>query len=96
MSINYEQVLADVLDLLNRVKDDWEYSGTITAQTGLISDLGFESLELVVLGGSIQEHYKQTLPFPQFLAELGERKVTDIYVSDLVDFVHRHVGHAVV
>ncbi len=94
MSVGYDQVMADVLNLLNEVSDDWEYSGTITPQTGLLSDLGFESLELVILGVSIQEHYKQTIPFPEFLADIGERDVPDIYVGDLVEFVHQHVGHA--
>ncbi len=92
MSVGYEQVMADVLNLLNEVSDDWEYSGTITPQTSLLSDLGFESLELVILGVAIQEHYKQTIPFPEFLADLGERDVPDIYVGDLVEFVHQHVG----
>lgn len=96
MSIGYEQVMADVLDLLSEVSEDWEYSGTIRPQTGLLSDLGFESLELVVLGVSIQEHYKQSIPFPEFLADLGERNVPDIYVGDLVEFVHRYVGHTAV
>lgn len=96
MNISYEQVLSDVLSLLDELGNDWEYEGTVTAETGLLTDMGFESLELVVLGVSIQEQYKQTIPFPEFLTELGERKADDIFVKDLVQFIHQHVGQAVV
>ncbi len=95
MNISYEQVLSDVLSLLDELGNDWEYDGTVTPETGLLTDMGFESLELVVLGVAIQEQYKQTIPFPEFLAALGERKADDIFVKDLVLFIHRHVGQAV-
>ena len=95
MNISYEQVLSDVLGLLDELSNDWEYEGTVTPETGLLTDMGFESLELVVLGVAIQEQYKQTIPFPEFLADLGERKVDDIFVKDLVQFIYQHVGQAV-
>ena len=96
MSISYEQVLSDVLSLLDELGNDWEYEGTVTPDTGLLTDMGFESLELVVLGVAIQEQYKITIPFPEFLADLGERKVEDVFVKDLVQFIHQHVGQAMV
>ena len=96
MELTYEQVMADTVRLLTQLGDDWEYSGTITPETGLIVDLGMESLELVVLGVSIQEHYEQTLPFEDLLTEVGERKLGDIYVGDLVEFIHRHLAKAAV
>ena len=96
MSISYEQVMDDILYLFTQLSDDWEYSGTFTPETGLMSDLGFESLELVILGVYIQEHYKQTIPFPEFLADLGEREVPDIFLGDLVGFIHRHLDKAAV
>lgn len=96
MSLTYEQVLEDVLQLLNQLSDDWEYSDEVTAETGLLTDLGFESLELVVLGVSIQEHYKDQIPFEEFLTDIGERKLDDIYVGELVRFIHDHMQHAAV
>ncbi len=96
MDLTYEQVMADIVHLLTQLGDDWEYSGTITPETGLIADLGMESLELVVLGVSIQEHYHQTLPFEDLLTEVGERKLQDIYVGDLVGFIHQHLAQVVV
>lgn len=94
--MTYDQVMEEVLDLLNKLSDDWEYSGTVTAETGLLTDLGFESLELVVLGVSIQDHYKQPIPFEDFLAGIGERKVKDIFVGDLVAFIQKHIQRVAV
>ena len=96
MSATYDQVISDVLGLLDQLSDDWEYSGEITAETGLLTDLGFESLELVVLGVSIQEHYSEQIPFEEMLSDIGKRKLPDIYIGDLVDFIHKHLERAAV
>jgi hypothetical protein len=50
-----------------------------------------ESLDLVVLGTSLQERYG-SLPFAEFLAEVGQRPVEerDVSVGELVAYVCRH------
>jgi acyl carrier protein len=87
-----EEVLADVVLLLRKVADDWEYSGEITPDTCLIADMGFESLAVVVLGAAVQEHYKQVLPFPKLFAEIGQRERRDVSVGEWADFIHEHLG----
>lgn len=87
-----EEVLADLVLLLRKVADDWEYSGEITQDTFLIADMGFESLAVVVLGAAVQEHYKKVLPFPQFFAEIGQRERRDVSVGEWADFIHKHLG----
>jgi len=85
------QLLDEVLGLITRLAGDWEYSGVVTAETRLLADLELESLDLVVLGTSLQERYGR-LPFSEFLAELGQRPVEerDVSVGELVAFVGRH------
>lgn len=91
------QVLADVLDLMTQLAGDWEYAEEITPSTRLLGDLGLESLDLVVLGTSIQQRYGR-LPFAEFLAEIGQRPVAerDVTVGELVQFVCQHRGQAAV
>jgi len=89
-----EEILMDVLRLLQQLADDWEYSGEITEDTYFFSEMGFESLDIVVLATSVQEHYKQVMPFPELFAELGERENQDISVGEWVDFVHEHLNAA--
>jgi acyl carrier protein len=94
MNTQDRDVMADVLSLLNQLARDWEYFGEITPETFLFADLGFESIDAVVLASFIQEHYKQQFPFPQFLAELGQREVKDIRLGELVEFIRGHLNGA--
>jgi acyl carrier protein len=91
MMIAQTKVLDDVLGLMTQLAGDWEYSGVITPETRLLADLAMESLDLVVLGTSLQERYGR-LPFSEFLAELGQRPVEerDVSVGELVAFVGRY------
>jgi len=85
------EVLAAILDLINDMADDWEYSGPVTEETLFLTDMGLESLDLVILGTMIQQRYGQ-LPFAEFLAEIGQRPVDerDVTVGELVNYVSDH------
>ena len=86
------RVMSEVLELMQQLAGDWEYSGEITPDTRLLRDLGLESLDLVVIGTSIQQRYGR-LPFAEFLAEIGEHPVDerDVTVGELVSFVCSHL-----
>jgi acyl carrier protein len=85
--------MADVLRLFDQLADDWEYSSEITPATLLFSEIGLQSLDVVVLAMSIQERYGQVLPFPDLFADMGQRGIRDISVGEWVDFVHSHLEH---
>lgn len=87
MSRSREEILQDVLELLQELAQDWDYSATVDEDTRIFGDLGFESLDAVVLGTAIQEHYKQQMPFAGLLADVGQREVRDLSVAELVDFI---------
>lgn len=84
--------MEDVLNRLHQLAGDWEYTGAITPESRLFADLGFESLDLVVLGTSIQTDYQRVLPFPELFADIGQRQDPDVSVSEWVDFVYQHVS----
>ena len=90
--INQESIMADVLSLLRQLARDWEYSGEISPETFLFADLGFESIDAVVLASHVQDHYHRQLPFPELLAELGRREVKDISIGELVEFICYHLN----
>jgi len=91
MTHTREQILTDVLELLNSVVQDWEFEGTIGPSTRLFADLAFESLDLVILGTKVQEHFGQIFPFPELFAEIGQREVRDLSIDEWVDFIARHL-----
>jgi acyl carrier protein len=86
-----EQVLNDVLTVMRRMAHDWEFEGEIGRDTRLFGDLGFESLDVVVLATSAQEQYGQPFPFPELFAELGRGNQKDISVGEWVDFICTHL-----
>jgi hypothetical protein len=47
----------------------------------------------VALGGAIEEHYRRTFPFAQWLTELRDRQVDDIRVGDVLQFLHDNLQH---
>ena len=85
--LDRDKLRGDLLKILGELRDDWEYSGQITAETGIFKDLQFESIDAVALGSAIEDHYNRSLPFAEFLVKANERKATDITIGELVDFL---------
>lgn len=86
-----DQITADLTKIFNETMGDWEYSGEITPETRLFADLGLESIDLVALGGAIEEHYRRTFPFAQWLTQLRDLQVDDIRVKDVIQFLHENL-----
>lgn len=86
-----QEVMDYVCDLLGQLARDWDYSQAIGPDTRLFSDLGFESLEAVIVGTAIQEHYQREMPFAELLADVGQREIRDLTIGELVEFVNKHM-----
>lgn len=80
-----------LIDTIKEVREDWEISVPIEDSTGLFRDIGFESIDAVALGSSIEEHYDESLPFADFLTKANEEKWDDVTVGHLVDFLMKHL-----
>jgi acyl carrier protein len=90
--ITQQTVGEQVLALMTQLAGDWEYDGEITMQTYLFSELGFQSLDAVVLGNTLQERYGQPIPYADLLADIGRRTFNDITVGEWIDFTYRHLA----
>jgi acyl carrier protein len=86
-----EQILNDVADILRNFNGR-EYSGPIGPETRFFGDLGLASIDAVVLGETLEEHYGRKLPFHLFMADLGRRAERDIPLGELVAFLHQHLN----
>jgi acyl carrier protein len=80
-----------VLATLQELCRDWDYSRPVGPDSLMFSELGLESLDAVVLGTSIQEHFQQPLPFAELFAEIG-RDQRDLSITELVDFVDHNLS----
>lgn len=95
MRFTHDEVMGHTLALLAELAADWEYSAQIGPETLLFSELGFQSLDAVVLGNSLQERYGRPIPYADLLAEIGQRPFTDITVGEWVDFTVRQLQASV-
>lgn len=89
------EILSEIVAVLEELADDWEYAGEIGEHTMLMGEMGFESLDIVVLATALQERYPQEIPFSEFFAALGEREGGDVSVAEWVDFIAAHTANGV-
>jgi acyl carrier protein len=82
-----DDILADLADLLSSFQGR-EYSDEIGRDTRFFADLGFASIDAVVLGEELEKRYGRKIAFSTLLGELARRGAIDIEVGELVDFLH--------
>jgi len=79
----------EVAAILEDMTSDWEldYSGGINANTRLVADLAFESVEIIQLMGAIEQRFKvKNLATEKLLMRDG-RYVSDLTVSEIAQFL---------
>jgi acyl carrier protein len=91
--LDREAVTSEVHDILKAITADWDmdFSEGIGPQTALISDLSFESIDVVQFIVALEERFgRRDLPFHELLMVDG-RYVDEIRVGEIVDFLCRHL-----
>ncbi len=91
--ITKAEILKDIVGILEDMTSDWdmEFSGPIGPETRLMSDLEFESIDVVQFIVAIEERFKRrNMPFEELLMEDG-RYVDEITVEDAVNFLYTHL-----
>jgi acyl carrier protein len=91
MKPSRQEILDYLLQKMGELTQDWDYPDPVRAESKLFTELGFESLDAVVLCTAIQEHYQTPMPFAELLAEIGQQQ-RDLSIDELTDFVHTHLG----
>jgi acyl carrier protein len=91
MRYDRDTILGDVSLILDDMTPsvDKEFSGGITPDTELVADLGFASMDLVMLLVAIEGRYEiQGLPFEELFLKDGQY-VQHLTVRHIVDFLGR-------
>lgn len=86
-----QEILDYLLQKLGELTADWDYPDPVRPESLLFTELGFESLDAVVLCTAIQEHYHTPMPFAELLAEIGQQQ-RDLSINELAGFVVAHLG----
>jgi len=87
-----KDIFSVLLQIIEELFEDWEYSGKITQETTLLSDLGFQSIDAVALGSAVEDHYDQKIPFAQYLSDLEEKGISDIKLGDFARFIQKNLN----
>ncbi|HMO28102.1 hypothetical protein [Enterovirga sp.] len=82
-----DAILQDLARILGDF-DGREYSGEIGPKTLFFADLGFVSIDAVILAEKLEETYGRRFRFGEFLADLRERGARDIEIGELAAFLH--------
>ena len=92
-AIPQETLLKDVIQILEDLTSDWdiEFAGEIGNDTQIISDLEFESIDVVQFIVQLETVYqRKDLPFEKLLMIDGRYK-DDLKVSEVVQFLNQYL-----
>ncbi len=64
----------------------------IDRETRFFADLGLASIDAVVLGEAIGQHFERLIPFQELMADLGRREQRDLAIGELIEFLRIHLG----
>lgn len=92
--LTYQSIMHDLAGMLGNFNGR-QYGGRITPKTWFSADLGLASIDAVVLGEMIENHYRRKLPFGRFMADLGRQGPGDVEVGTLAEFLHKHLSEPV-
>ena len=86
MPKNRQQIISELATLLANFNGR-EYSDVITEHTLFMGDLGFSSIDVVILGENLESHFGAEIPFGDFVNDLRARNALDVMVGDLAGFL---------
>lgn len=87
-------VLTGIVAIIEEMTSDWDtsFEGQIGAETRLIQDLEFESIDIVQLTVAIETRFdRRDLPFEELLMAEG-RYVDELSLGEVAEFVAKQLG----
>jgi len=89
--LDESHILVRLVAILRDMTEDWdmEFNGPIGLETEIVTDLQFESIDVVQLVVAVEHHFnRRGLPWEELLMVDG-RYVDQVKVKDAVAFLHR-------
>ncbi len=88
--MNASSTTAEIVDQLAVLLRDFEgrhYSDPIGSDTRFFGDLGFSSIDAVLLGEQLEALCGRSLPFHEHAAQLANSGATDLTVGQIATFL---------
>ena len=90
--ITRQQIFDDLVARLSNFQGR-QYSGEIRPDSSFFHELGFVSIDAIVLWENLEQHYGRRLPYQDLIERMRQREAADFEVGELVDFLERHLSH---
>jgi acyl carrier protein len=92
-----EAILLRVMDIVREMIQDWDrddLTTPLTEDTQLVADLGYQSLDVVVLTAAMSRMLnRKDIPFERLLL-VGGRPIPDLSLGALADFLWEQVKNS--
>jgi len=80
-----QSILASVISTIESIVQDWDLDQPITAETRLVADLGFESIDLIQMVAALEQEFgRPNFSFADLLIVDG-RYVDDLTVGRIAE-----------
>ncbi|QSJ14029.1 acyl carrier protein [Nostoc sp. UHCC 0702] len=90
-SLSQKEIELKLINVLQEMTADWDLDLNIAADTRLIEDLAFESIDIVRFVVAVEEAFNvKGLPFQKLLMQDSDY-VDEILVSQVVNFLQNHL-----
>lgn len=90
-SLSQKEIELKLINVLQEMTADWDLDLNIAADTRLIEDLAFESIDIVRFVVAVEEAFNvKGLPFQKLLMQDNDY-VDEILVSQVVNFLQNHL-----
>jgi acyl carrier protein len=86
MSVETDQVLAEIAVMIRAIITDFDEDMEITADTAF-ADLGMESLAMVALAGRVHARYGERVNFAEFVANISAETVNELRIGQVAGYI---------
>jgi acyl carrier protein len=92
IALTPERIYRDLGEIMANTFPDRDIPVSVGSGTRVFNDLGFASIDLIVLGERLEQFYGRRLPFGPFLANLRNRGADDLELGELVSFLLQYIN----
>lgn len=89
-----QEISGTICDIVSNIIKDWGLDAEINAETLLIQDLGFTSMDTIDLIATLETRYQRKLPYEALVTNEDGSYRSELAIKELGEFVHLNFNNA--
>jgi len=90
--LSKDKVLKDIVAIITDLTSDWDSDVEVSSETRILNDLGFSSIDVATMASILEQYYRRSFPFAEFLLELEKKGAQDLKLDQLADFIYSNLN----